>query len=298
MFKIKKNLEIKFTFSKIIFYFMLICLGFIFYLMQQKIVGDFISSYLLLEFLNFLFNNILEKLKKNYKRNKNKRYFVDIIYLVILLIILLVNEEFVVIFTFLGMVFYIMFQYELYNPLKYFTIKDKIILGGYLFYSIVVLIIKIILKLDNDSYMTFQLVYFSKVFDYFKDKLTNGIVGGNLKIVDEFEKLNKKNNNQEQKLSTITLIDIWEKALEFDDKEEVKSTVLQLSETNKKFLKEMMKELDSKINKTKKSKEITKKQIKKLEKIVKRKVNKNEIPILEFMLYKTDAEKILRKVGN
>ena len=126
---------------------MLICLGFIFYLMQQKIVGDFISSYLLLEFLNFLFNNILEKLKKNYKRNKNKRYFVDIIYLVILLIILLVNEEFVVIFTFLGMVFYIMFQYELYNPLKYFTIKDKIILGGYLFYSIVVLIIKIILKL-------------------------------------------------------------------------------------------------------------------------------------------------------
>ena len=298
MFKIKKNLEIKFTFSKIIFYFMLICLGFIFYLMQQKIVGDFISSYLLLEFLNFLFNNMLEKLKKNYKRNKNKRYFVDIIYLVILLIILLVNEEFVVIFTFLGMVFYIMFQYELYNPLKYFTIKDKIILGGYLFYSIVVLIIKIILKLDNNSYMTFQLVYFSKVFDYFKDKLTNGIVGGNLKIVDEFEKLNKKNNNQEQKLSTITLIDIWEKALEFDDKEEVKSTVLQLSETNKKFLKEMMKELDSKINKTKKSKEITKKQIKKLEKIVKRKVNKNEIPILEFMLYKTDAEKILRKVGN
>lgn len=277
---------------------MLICLGFIFYLMQQKIVGDFISSYLLLEFLNFLFNNMLEKLKKNYKRNKNKRYFVDIIYLVILLIILLVNEEFVVIFTFLGMVFYIMFQYELYNPLKYFTIKDKIILGGYLFYSIVVLIIKIILKLDNASYMTFQLVYFSKVFDYFKDKLTNGMVGGNLKIVDEFEKLNKKNNNQEQKLSTITLIDIWEKALEFDDKEEVKSTVLQLSETNKKFLKEMMKELDSKINKTKKSKEITKKQIKKLEKIVKRKVNKNEIPILEFMLYKTDAEKILRKVGN
>ena len=298
MFKIKKNLEIKFTFSKIIFYFMLICLGFIFYLMQQKIVGDFISYYLLLEFLNFLFNNMLEKLKKNYKRNKNKRYFVDIIYLVILLIILLVNEEFVVIFTFLGMVFYIMFQYELYNPLKYFTIKDKIILGGYLFYSIVVLIIKIILKLDNASYMTFQLVYFSKVFDYFKDKLTNGMVGGNLKIVDEFEKLNKKNNNQEQKLSTITLIDIWEKALEFDDKEEVKSTVLQLSETNKKFLKEMMKELDSKINKTKKSKEITKKQIKKLEKIVKRKVNKNEIPILEFMLYKTDAEKILRKVGN
>ena len=298
MFKIKKNLEIKFTFSKIIFYFMLICLGFIFYLMQQKIVGDFISSYLLLEFLNFLFNNMLEKLKKNYKRNKNKRYFVDIIYLVILLIILLVNEEFVVIFTFLGMVFYIMFQYELYNPLKYFTIKDKIILGGYLFYSIVVLIIKIILKLDNNSYMTFQLVYFSKVFDYFKDKLTNGIVGGNLKIVDEFEKLNKKNNNQEQKLSTITLIDIWEKALEFDDKEEVKSTVLQLSETNKKFLKEMMKELDSKINKNKKSKEKTKKQIKKLEKIVKRKVNKNEIPILEFMLYKTDAEKILRKVGN
>ena len=277
---------------------MLICLGFIFYLMQQKIVGDFISSYLLLEFLNFLFNNMLEKLKKNYKRNKNKRYFVDIIYLVILLIILLVNEEFVVIFTFLGMVFYIMFQYELYNPLKYFTIKDKIILGGYLFYSIVVLIIKIILKLDNACYMTFQLVYFSKVFDYFKDKLTNGMVGGNLKIVDEFEKLNKKNNNQEQKLSTITLIDIWEKALEFDDKEEVKSTVLQLSETNKKFLKEMMKELDSKINKTKKSKEITKKQIKKLEKIVKRKVNKNEIPILEFMLYKTDAEKILRKVGN
>lgn len=298
MFKIKKNLEIKFTFSKIIFYFMLICLGFIFYLMQQKIVGDFISSYLLLEFLNFLFNNMLEKLKKNYKRNKNKRYFVDIIYLVILLIILLVNKEFVVIFTFLGMVFYIMFQFELYNPLKYFTIKDKIILGGYLFYSIVVLIIKIILKLDNDSYMTFQLVYFSKVFDYFKDKLTNGIVGGNLKIVDEFEKLNKKNNNQEQKLSTVTLIDIWKKALEFDDKEEVKSTVLQLSETNKKFLKEMMKELDSKINKTKKSKEITKKQIKKLEKIVKRKVNKNEIPILEFMLYKTDAEKILRKVGN
>ena len=298
MFKIKKNLEIKFTFSKIIFYFMLICLGFIFYLMQQKIVGDFISSYLLLEFLNFLFNNMLEKLKKNYKRNKNKRYFVDIIYLVILLIILLVNEEFVVIFTFLGMVFYIMFQYELYNPLKYFTIKDKIILGGYLFYSIVLRIIKIILKLDNASYMTFQLVYFSKVFDYFKDKLTNGMVGGNLKIVDEFEKLNKKNNNQEQKLSTITLIDIWEKALEFDDKEEVKSTVLQLSETNKKFLKEMMKELDSKINKTKKSKEITKKQIKKLEKIVKRKVNKNEIPILEFMLYKTDAEKILRKVGN
>ena len=277
---------------------MLICLGLIFYLMQQKIVGDFISSYLLLEFLNFLFNNMLEKLKKNYKRNKNKRYFVDIIYLVILLIILLVNKEFVVIFTFLGMVFYIMFQFELYNPLKYFTIKDKIILGGYLFYSIVVLIIKIILKLDNDSYMTFQLVYFSKVFDYFKDKLTNGIVGGNLKIVDEFEKLNKKNNNQEQKLSTVTLIDIWKKALEFDDKEEVKSTVLQLSETNKKFLKEMMKELDSKINKTKKSKEITKKQIKELEKIVKRKVNKNEIPILEFMLYKTDAEKILRKVGN
>lgn len=277
---------------------MLSCLGFIFYLMQQKIVGGFIISYVLLEFLNFLFNNMLEKLKKNYKRNKNKRYFVDIIYLVILLIILLVNKEFVVIFTFLGMVFYIMFQFELYNPLKYFTIKDKIILGGYLFYSIVVLIIKIILKLDNDSYMTFQLVYFSKVFDYFKDKLTNGIVGGNLKIVDEFEKLNKKNNNQEQKLSTVTLIDIWKKALEFDDKEEVKRTVLQLSETNKKFLKEMMKELDSKINKTKKSKEITKKQIKELEKIVKRKVNKNEIPILEFMLYKTDAEKILRKVGN
>ena len=51
---------------------MLICLGFIFYLMQQKIVGVFISSYLLLEFLNFLFNNILEKLKKTIKEIKIK----------------------------------------------------------------------------------------------------------------------------------------------------------------------------------------------------------------------------------
>ncbi len=302
MFKIKKNLEMKSVFAKGLFYFILMGLGIIFFLIQQKIVGIFIISYILLEILNCFFNIIFEKLKKKYTIKIKKGYFIEIVCL-LLLMLLFINNEFIVIFTFLGMILYIIFQFELittkdFNPLKYFTIKDKAIFGGYLFYSIVVLVIKKKCNLDNDDYITFQLVYFSKIFDYFKDKLTNEIVGGNLKIVNEFEKINKKNDDEEQKQNSIKLINIWKKSLEFDDKEEVKNTVLKLSKANKNFLKEKIKELDEQINKIKKNNIATKKQIKKLEKIKNRTVNKNEISLVEFILYKTDAEKIISKVDD
>lgn len=292
----------KSVFAKGLFYFILMGLGIIFFLIQQKIVGIFIISYILLEILNCFFNIIFEKLKKKYTIKIKKGYFIEIVCL-LLLMLLFINNEFIVIFTFLGMILYIIFQFELittkdFNPLKYFTIKDKAIFGGYLFYSIVVLVIKKKCNLDNDDYITFQLVYFSKIFDYFKDKLTNEIVGGNLKIVNEFEKINKKNDDEEQKQNSIKLINIWKKSLEFDDKEEVKNTVLKLSKANKNFLKEKIKELDEQINKIKKNNIATKKQIKKLEKIKNRTVNKNEISLVEFILYKTDAEKIISKVDD
>ena len=181
------------------------------------------------------------------------------------------------------------------KDIKYLGTKSKIILCGYFIYTFFICIfMKILFKANYIDYLTIQLVFFSRYFDYLKNTLQSSIMVVNLKIINEIEKLIKKNKNEKQTKNSIELIKKLREAFEFDDVEKIKEIVKKLSSITSDLLFlekiKIKKETKKFIIKNKNNK----KMIKKVKKILKRKIQ----TIVEFQLYKLDIEKIIGKVDD
>ena len=229
----KKNyLDQKEIVGKILLYLILISVIYILGYIQYKISGFyevkkinnakellktvkyFVISYVILEFLNFIFQHTEKKLKRS-----SFNYFFLIP--MIIGIIVTVFSYFIsktVFFSFLILYILILpFVISLIGlkikDIKYIGIRGKLVFGNYIIYSLLILLIS--MKWDDLKYLTFQLIVFCKIFDYLKDIIVSTLIGWNLKEINGLKQLIKNNTDKIKKKESEKLIEQLKEAFEF-----------------------------------------------------------------------------------
>ena len=308
----KKNyLDQKEIVGKILLYLILISVIFILGYIQYKISGFyevkkinnakellktvkyFVISYVILEFLNFIFQHTEKKLKRS-----SFNYFFLIP--MIIGIIVTVFSYFIsktVFFSFLILYILILpFVISLIGlkikDIKYIGIRGKLVFGNYIIYSLLILLIS--MKWDDLKYLTFQLIVFCKIFDYLKDIIVSTLIGWNLKEINGLKQLIKNNTDKIKKKESEKLIEQLKEAFEFSNIENIKEKVVELSNINLDYLCNEKLKIEKKVIEFKKNNRNNEKLCKKLDKILSRKFK----TIIEFQIYKIDIEKIIGKVDD
>ena len=188
------------------------------------------------------------------------------------------------------------------KPFKILKLSSdkKLMLFSYIVYTTILVIIKCIFNNlgipikniihINVNYIEYQLIVCTVYLDKLKDMYSLTLIGGTKEEIREFEKIVEKNKDNSKLNYELNkkLIKYWEKYLEEDDLK-LENIIKILSETNKEFFKEKIEKLDKKIDEFNGNSE----QKKELNEIKNRKVDKEKILVLEFVLYKTDIEKII-----
>ena len=306
----KKNyLDQKEIVGKILLYLILISVIYILGYIQYKISGFyevkkinnakellktvkyFVISYVILEFLNFIFQHTEKKLKRS-----SFNYFFLIP--MIIGIIVTVFSYFIsktVFFSFLILYILILpFVISLIGlkikDIKYIGIRGKLVFGNYIIYSLLILLIS--MKWDDLKYLTFQLIVFCKIFDYLKDIIVSTLIGWNLKEINGLKQLIKNNTDKIKKKESEKLIEQLKEAFEFSNIENIKEKVVELSNINLDYLCNEKLKIEKKVIEFKKNNRNNEKLCKKLDKILSRKFK----TIIEFQIYKIDIEKIIVKV--
>ena len=250
----KKNyLDQKEIVGKILLYLILISVIYILGYIQYKISGFyevkkinnakellktvkyFVISYVILEFLNFIFQHTEKKLKRS-----SFNYFFLIP--MIIGIIVTVFSYFIsktVFFSFLILYILILpFVISLIGlkikDIKYIGIRGKLVFGNYIIYSLLILLIS--MKWDDLKYLTFQLIVFCKIFDYLKDIIVSTLIGWNLKEINGLKQLIKNNTDKIKKKESEKLIEQLKEAFEFSNIENIKEKVVELSNINLDYL--------------------------------------------------------------
>ena len=178
--------------------------------------------------------------------------------------------------------------------------ERKKMLFGYIIYTTILVIIKFSLnKLGFSinsiinikiSYIEYQIIVCTVYLDRLKNMYSLTLISGMKEHIEKFEQIVEKNKHN-PKLNydnNKKLIEEWKKYLE-EDNSELENTIEKLSGINKEFFKDEKRKLDERIDRFTGNK----KQKKELKSIKKRKINENEILVLEFVLYKTDIEEII-----
>lgn len=315
MLNLENNLKSKKICGKIMFYVIL----FFFFIVPYKSISDiikpFILSYFITDIFIILFKIILEKLTnfQNCLDTVVNRIIyivmgIDFLYLLILFFckksekIIFSNEIFSLLFFLLIGIIFLIPHIKRIIPLRIFKFdfEKKMMLASYLVYTIILIFVKhylngVIIKIENIlsidiEYMEYQLIVCAVYLDKLKDMYSLTLIGGTKEDIEKFEKIIKKNecNPKLNYNDNKKLIKEWKKYLE-EDNPELENTIEKLSNINKEFFREKIIKLNEKIDNFNGTKE----QKKKLGSIRKRKINENEILVLEFILYKTDIEEII-----
>ena len=252
-----------------------------------KTVKYFVMSYVVLEFLNFIFQLIEKKLK----RDCLNCFFGIIVIFGIIVTVCSFCKNKTVFWSFL--ILYILIPSVIWLlGLRIIGIKSKIMFGNYIVYSFLILIcIKFFTKWDDLKYLTFQLIIFCKVFDYLKDTIVSTFIGWNLKEINRLKQLIENNTVKIKKEKSEKLIEQLKEFFEVSDIKNIKEIVVELSKINSDYL--YIEKLKIK-NKGFKFKKRNKKLCKKLDKVLNRKFE----TIIEFQIYNTDIEKIIAKVDD
>lgn len=260
-----------------------------------KTVKYFVMSYVVLESLNFIFQLIEKKLK----RDCLNCFFGIIVIFGIIVTVCSFCKNKTVFWSFL--ILYILIPSVIWllglriKDIKYIGIKSKIMFGNYIIYSFLILIcIKFFTKWDDLKYLTFQLIIFCKVFDYLKDTIVSTFIGWNLKEINGLKQLIKNNTDKIKKKESEKLIEQLKEAFEFSNIENIKEKVVELSNINLDYLCNEKLKIEKKVIEFKKNNKNNEKLCKKLDKILSRKFK----TIIEFQIYKIDIEKIIGKVDD
>lgn len=260
-----------------------------------KTVKYFVISYVVLEFLNFIFQLIEKKLKRDCL---NCFFWIIVIFGIIVTVCSFCKNK-TVFWSFL--ILYILIPSVIWllglriKDIKYIGIKSKIMFGNYIVYSFLILIcIKFFTKWDDLKYLTFQLIIFCKVFDYLKDTIVSTFIGWNLKEINRLKQLIENNTVKIKKEKSEELIEQLKEFFEVSDIKNIKKILVELSKINSDYLYIEKLKIKNKGLKFKKKNKKNKKLCKKLDKVLNRKFE----TIIEFQIYNADIEKIIAKVGD
>ena len=299
--------------SKFVFYLILIIVIFILGGIRHKISGSggieeinnekellktvkyFVISYVVLESLNFIFQLIEKKLKRDCL---NCFFWIIVIFGIIVTVCSFCRNK-TVFWSF--SILYILIPFVIWllglriKDIKYIGIKSKIMFGNYIVYSFLILIcIKFFTKWDDLKYLTFQLIIFCKVFDYLKDTIVSTFIGWNLKEINRLKQLIENNTVKIKKEKSEELIEQLKEFFEVSNIKNIKEIVVELSKINSDYLYIEKLKIKNKGLKFKKKNKKNKKLCKKLDKVLNRKFE----TIIEFQIYNADIEKIIAKVGD
>ena len=260
-----------------------------------KTVKYFVISYVVLEFLNFIFQLIEKKLKRDCL---NCFFWIIVIFGIIVTVCSFCKNK-TVFWSFL--ILYILIPSVIWllglriKDIKYIGIKSKIMFGNYIVYSFLILIcIKFFTKWDDLKYLTFQLIIFCKVFDYLKDTIVSTFIGWNLKEINRLKQLIENNTVKIKKEKSEELIEQLKEFFEVSDIKNIKKILVELSKINSDYLYIEKLKIKNKGLKFKKKNKKNKKLCKKLDKVLNRKFE----TIIEFQIYNADIEKIIAKIGD
>ena len=254
-----------------------------------KTVKYFVISYVVLEFLNFIFQLIEKKLKRDCL---NCFFWIIVIFGIIVTVCSFCKNK-TVFWSFL--ILYILIPSVIWllglriKDIKYIGIKSKIMFGNYIVYSFLILIcIKFFTKWDDLKYLTFQLIIFCK------DTIVSTFIGWNLKEINRLKQLIENNTVKIKKEKSEELIEQLKEFFEVSDIKNIKKILVELSKINSDYLYIEKLKIKNKGLKFKKKNKKNKKLCKKLDKVLNRKFE----TIIEFQIYNADIEKIIAKVGD
>lgn len=258
-----------------------------------KTVKYFVISYVILEFLNFIFQHVEKKLKKS---SFNYFFLITMIIGIIVTVCSFFISKTVFFSFFILYILILPFVISLIGlkikDIKYIGIRGKLVFGNYIIYSLLILLIS--MKWDDLKYLTFQLIVFCKIFDYLKDIIVSTLIGWNLKEINGLKQLIKNNTDKIKKKESEKLIEQLKEAFEFSNIENIKEKVVELSNINLDYLCNEKLKVKKKVIEFKKNNKNNEKLCKKLDKILSRKFK----TIIEFQIYKIDIEKIIGKVDD
>lgn len=313
LFNIKNEIKKKGCMGRIAYYSFFIAL-FSFPLAELK---TFALSYIITDiFTTYIVGYFSKKLKIKLEKNINIKILkLDLHFRIInclFLVVIIVNIFFGYVFykkveMFFSYVFFITILIASLIPLEnkpFKTLKldseKKLMLISYFVYTTILVVIKCtfnnlgipiknIIHIDV-SYIEYQLIVCTVYLDKVRNMYSLNLIGGTKEDIEKFEQIVEKNKHN-PKLNydnNKKLIEEWKKYLE-EDNPELENTIEKLSGINKEFFKDEKRKLDERIDRFTGNK----KQKEELKSIKKRKINENEILVLEFVLYKTDIEEII-----
>lgn len=312
-YSIEKNLKIKEHAGRIMCYVLLLT----FFLFPLDEVKTFVLSYIITDiFTTYIFSYFLNKIKNKLDKIMNIKILkLDLHFSIIncVFVVAIIANIFLVhvfcrkIELLFSYGFFIAILFAFLIPLENNSFKTlkldsgkKMMLVSYIVYTTILIIIKYclnngIIKIEqflsiDIKYMEYQLIVCAVYLDKLKDIYSLTLIGGTKEDIEKFEKIIKKNKHN-PKLNyddNKKLIEEWKKYLE-EDNPKLENTIEKLSGINKEFFKDEKRKLDERIDRFTGNK----KQKKELKSIKKRKINENEILVLEFVLYKTDIEEII-----
>ena len=313
MYDIESNIECKKKWGKYLFYIALFVFFFIPYKNVSDILKPFILSYFITDIFIILFKTFLKYLGElqDYL-NTVTNYIIytvvgiDVLYLFgvrIFFLNSLIKKPEEIIFSFLfflllGIVFLV--PHIKRKPLRIskFDFEKKMMLVSYVVYTIILVIIPkcFNLKIFNTEikYLEYQLIVCVVYLDRLKDMYSLGLICGTKEDIEKFEKIVENNKTKINYDDNKKLIADWKRYLA-EDNPELENTIKELSSINKKFFTEEIIKLNEKVDNLLSGNNfnITKKQKRTLKTIRKRKIEKREVLVLEFLLYKTDIEEII-----
>lgn len=314
MCDIESNIECKKKFGKGCFYIALFAFFFIPYKNVSDILKPFILSYFITDIFIMLFKIFLKYLSEfqDYLDTVTDYIIyivvgIDVLYLFGVRICFfnsLIEKPEEIIFSFLfflllGIVFLVPHIKKII-PLRIskFDFEKKMMLVSYIVYTIILVIITKFfnLKIFNTEikYLEYQLIVCVVYLDRLKDMYSLGLICGTKEDIEKFEKIVENNKTKINYDDNKKLIADWKRYLA-EDNPELENTIKELSSINNKFFIEEIIKLNKKVDNllSENNFNITKKQKRALKTIRKRKIEKREVLVLEFLLYKTDIEEII-----
>lgn len=328
MLNLENNLKSKKIFGKIAFYIILGVFFFIPYKNISAIMKPFILSYFITNIFLMSYECILKYLSKR-RHIRILNFIVDFIISIIVVIcflylayvfyfffiekkpekIIFFNEIFSLLFFLLIGIIFLIPHIKRSIPLRIFKFdfEKKMMLASYIVYTVILIFIKyylngIIIKIEksffiNIEYIKYQLIVCTVYLNRLKNMYSLTLIGGTKEHIEKFEQIIENNKTKINYDGNKKLIEDWKRYLA-EDNPELENTIKGLSNINKKFFKEEIIKLNKKVEILLNGNKFigTKKQKRDLESIIERKINKNEAPVLEFLLYKTDIEEIIDEI--
>ena len=313
---IEKKINLKIFLGKIVCYLLIVS-----FFYQNKNISEAIMSFVLSYIITNVFIFFSSKIKeiKKIKENKilNCVFNITIGINILLMRYFYLKQRYDIFFSysfFLIILVAFMIPYIKEKPFRILEIdsEKKLILISYVVYTTILVAIKCtfnnllgrpikdIIHIDV-SYIEYQLIVCTVYLDRLKDMYSLTLIGGSKEDIEKFEEIVEKNKDNPKLNYKVNkeLMKYWEKYLEEDDSK-LENVIKILSEINQEFFQCEKRKLDEKVDRllSKDSSILNKSQKEDLKRIIKRKIKKDEILVLEFVLYKTDIEKIIGKVDD